>query len=123
VTTPTQRTLKYLKDEGYTTAIVEKWNSHVKIRQDLFGIFDVLAMKEGSLVGVQISSYGSHAEHYTKLTVTKRDNTLCWLRTGNQIWLMSWRQLVNPGKKRKIWTPRIQQITLEELTNENHSQP
>jgi len=35
---PTQRTLKKLRDEVYLAQVVEKWNAFAKIRQDLFGI-------------------------------------------------------------------------------------
>jgi hypothetical protein len=35
--TPTQRSLAYLRAEGWQVAIVERWNPHARIRQDLFG--------------------------------------------------------------------------------------
>ena len=56
--TPTQRTLAYLREEGYLCAIVEKWNPHVKIRQDLFGFIDILAIKKGETLAVQCTSTG-----------------------------------------------------------------
>lgn len=40
---PTQRSLKYLRDRGYFAGIVEKWNPWVKIRQDLFGWVDIVS--------------------------------------------------------------------------------
>jgi hypothetical protein len=56
--TPTQRTLAYLREEGYLCAIVEKWNPHVKIRQDLFGFIDILAIKKDETLAVQCTSTG-----------------------------------------------------------------
>ena len=56
--TPTQRTLAYLREEGYTCAIVERWNSHARIRQDLFGFIDILAIKPGETLAVQCTSTG-----------------------------------------------------------------
>lgn len=53
---PTQRTLELMKSRGYVCAIVEKWNAHARIRQDLFGFIDVLCVKEGEVVGVQTTS-------------------------------------------------------------------
>ena len=43
---PTQRTLKRLreKEEYPLVTIVERWNAFAKIRQDLFGIIDILAI-------------------------------------------------------------------------------
>jgi hypothetical protein len=37
---------------------VEKWNPHVKIRQDLFGFIDILAIKKGETLAVQCTSTG-----------------------------------------------------------------
>lgn len=39
-------------------AIVEKWNPHARIRQDLFGCIDLLALKEGSTLAVQTTVSG-----------------------------------------------------------------
>jgi len=56
-TSPTQLTLKKLRSEGYTTVqIVERWNAFAKIRQDLFQIIDVLAVKDGETIGIQVTS-------------------------------------------------------------------
>jgi hypothetical protein len=43
--TPTQRSMAYLKKEGYRVAVVERWNPHARIRQDLFGVIDLLAIR------------------------------------------------------------------------------
>ena len=56
--TPTQRSLALLREEGYTVAIVEKWNPHVRIRQDLFGFIDLLAIRKGETLAVQTTSTG-----------------------------------------------------------------
>ena len=56
--TPTQRTLEYLRGEGYTCAVVEHWNSWARIRQDLFGFIDILAIKKDETLAVQCTSTG-----------------------------------------------------------------
>lgn len=56
--TPTQRSLAYLREEGYTVAIVERWNPHARIRQDLFGFIDLLAIRKGETLAVQVTSTG-----------------------------------------------------------------
>lgn len=53
---PTQRSLEYLREEGYLVAIVEKWNPWAKIRQDLFGFIDLLAIRENETLAVQTTS-------------------------------------------------------------------
>lgn len=55
-TSPTQRSLAKLRADGYTVAIVERWNPHAKIRQDLFGFIDLLAIREGETLAVQSCS-------------------------------------------------------------------
>lgn len=48
---PTQRTLAELRKLGYLAATVEHWNPHARIRQDLFGCIDVLAVGMGEAFG------------------------------------------------------------------------
>lgn len=59
--TPTQRSIAYLKAEGYTVAIVEHWNHFARIRQDLFGFIDLLAIRKGETLAVQVTASGVSA--------------------------------------------------------------
>ena len=52
---------------GYRAAVVEHWNPHAHIRQDLFGIIDVLAVGKGGTVAVQCTSYSNVASRVTKI--------------------------------------------------------
>lgn len=67
-TSPTQRSLKHLRAAGYLCAIVEKWNMHARIRQDLYGFIDVLAIKGEDIIGVQSTSGDNVAARSTKIT-------------------------------------------------------
>jgi hypothetical protein len=61
-TSPTQRTLKYLREQGcQLVAVTERWNPHARIRQDLFGIIDVLALKDDQVIAVQATAGGVSA--------------------------------------------------------------
>ena len=53
---PTQLSLKKLREEGYTVAVVEHWNSFARIRQDLFGFIDLLALKGKEVLAVQTTT-------------------------------------------------------------------
>jgi hypothetical protein len=55
---PTQRSLKVLRERGYTCAIVEHWNPHRGIRQDLFGFLDILCLRDNETLGVQTTTTG-----------------------------------------------------------------
>ncbi len=54
--TPTQRSLKALTEQDYLPVVVERWNSFAKIRQDLWGWCDILAIKKGEVLAVQVTS-------------------------------------------------------------------
>jgi len=49
-------------------AVVEKWNPHARIRQDLFGILDLVAIKEGETLGVQTTTLGNVSSRLDKIT-------------------------------------------------------
>ena len=55
-TSPTQLSLKKLREDGYTVAVVEHWNSFARIRQDLFGFIDLLALKGKEVLAVQTTT-------------------------------------------------------------------
>jgi len=55
-TSPTQRTLKVLRADGYLCAIVEHWNPYARIRQDLFGFIDIIALKGSETLAVQTTA-------------------------------------------------------------------
>lgn len=63
---PTQRSLALMRERGYMAEVVEKWNPHARIRQDLFGIVDVLAVGE-DVVAVQTTSATNVAARIKKI--------------------------------------------------------
>lgn len=52
----TQLSLKKLRAEGYLCAIVEHFNPWVKIRQDMFGFVDIVAVKENESLYIQTTT-------------------------------------------------------------------
>jgi hypothetical protein len=67
-TSPTQRSLKHWREQGYLCAVVEHWNPHVRIRQDLYGFIDVLAIKGEDIIGVQACVGGDVSKRIAKIT-------------------------------------------------------
>lgn len=81
MTSPTQRAREFCKSQGWTSAIVEHWNMHAKIRQDLFGCFDMVVLDgQPGLLGVQVSSGAHHADRMAKLRAA--EVMPAWLRAG-----------------------------------------
>ena len=119
--TPTQRTLRELRNNGRVCAIVEKWNPHVGphgIRQDLFGIIDVLALDpETGVVGIQCCSGSGYQAHLRKICSERAQESHDWLSTpGTGLELWAWRKVkVKRGGKAVVWRPRIKIITREDI--------
>ena len=90
---PTQRTLAALKAAGYTAAVVEKWNPHARIRQDLFGFIDVLAIRENEVLGVQACAGSSASARVKK--IEDHDNLAAVRKAGIRIEVHAWRKLVS----------------------------
>ena len=109
-TSPTQRSLKLLRDRGYFVAIVEKWNPHAMIRQDLFGFADLLAVKNDEILLVQTTSGDNVAARVDKI----RSNHLAamWLSSPNRkVTVHGWRK-IGPRWKQKTWQCREVEITV-----------
>lgn len=118
---PTQRTLAELKELGFMAQVVEKWNPHAKVRQDLFGVIDVLAVKPGvGIVGVQACAGASHAARRAKMLAEPRLRT--WLLSGGRAEVWSWAKQGARGK-RKTWTLRREEIRVDDLTCELELEP
>ncbi len=109
---PTQRTLKELKKLGATAQITERWNAFAKIRQDLFGFIDLLAMVGQSLVAIQVTSGDNHSKRKAKILAEPK--ALKWLQCGNIIEIHSWAKRGPRGKAKK-WVCRREEIVAEEF--------
>jgi len=68
--TPTQRSLEYLREQGYLCAVVEKWNPHARIRQDLWGWCDILAIRKNEVLAVQVTASGV-SDRIKKITASE----------------------------------------------------
>ncbi len=66
-TSPTQLTLKHLRDEGWTAEVVEHWNPHARIRKDLMGFIDVLAVRGPETLAVQTTSAANVSSRIRKI--------------------------------------------------------
>ena len=66
-TSPTQLSLKLMKERGFLCEITERWNPFAKIRQDLFQFIDILCLAEGQVVGVQTTSYSNMSARVKKI--------------------------------------------------------
>jgi hypothetical protein len=100
--TPTARTLEELRRQGYTAAVVEHWNPWAKIRQDLWGFLDVLAIKAGEtgVLGVQCTTTDHASNRMQK--AGENPNLPVWLASGNKFEVWGWAKRGARGD-RKTW--------------------
>jgi hypothetical protein len=105
---PTQRTLAECRKRGWTAAVVERWNPHAKIRQDLFGCIDILALTPDGILAIQACAGASHAARLTKCQSEPRTNA--WLACGGLFQVWSWSKRGERGK-RKLWALRTSDVS------------
>lgn len=118
---PTQRTLKELRQQGRICGIVERFNHYAGphgLRMDLFGFIDLIALcPERGIIGVQCCGQTGHAAHKQKIVGECCEESLTWLECGGKIELWSWRRVkVKRGGKAVRWSPRIEEITRESFS-------
>lgn len=113
-TSPTQRSLALLRKEGYKVAVAEKFNSFIKIRQDLFGWIDLVAMhpETKTLVAIQTTSGSNLAARITKAKAL--DTLKLWLECGSKAEFHGWKKAGARGK-RKLWTVDRRSVLLEDV--------
>jgi carbonic anhydrase len=90
-TSPTQLSLKKLKADGYVCQITERWNAFAKIRVDLFGFVDVLAIKENETLAVQTTSYSNISARVKK--ISDHDNVGAVRKAGWKIHVHGWHKV------------------------------
>ena len=94
---PTQRTLAHLRKAGYPLVqVVEKWNPHAGVRQDLFGIIDVLAVGPGGVLAVQCTSGSNVASRLAKIRESRALPVL--KRAGFDVRVHGWRKRSSNGR-------------------------
>ena len=112
---PTQRTIKLMKEQGRKCGIVEKFNAHVGkfgIRQDLFGFIDIICIDpEDGIIAVQ--SFGQdYSGHVKKMTEERNEAVYEWLKHA-PVELIGWRKVkLKRGGKAMRWMPRIADISI-----------
>jgi hypothetical protein len=110
-TSPTQRSLKLLRDLGWHVGIVERWNPHAFVRQDLFGWIDIIAVHPAfGILGVQTTSQANAAARMAKA----RNNPalVAWVAAGGKLAVHGWRKLKNR------WQVDVRGVGITELVGD-----
>ena len=107
---PTSRSLTIVRDKGYLAQVVEHWNPHAHIRQDLYGFVDLLAIHGAPphILAIQACAGASHAARATK--IRNHPNLPAVLASGIRVEVWSWAKQ-GPRGARKLWMLRTETIT------------
>ena len=112
--TPTQRTLKALRNQGRICDVVERFvhTGKVGFRRDLFHFIDIICIDPvDGIIGVQ-SCGQAFSEHVKKMTAN--DVLPLWLKFA-KVELIGWRKVVlRRGGSAVRWTPRVMDFWLEQ---------
>ena len=94
-----KKTREYFTRQGYTIDKVDCWNAYSGKTKDLFSVFDMVAVKEGEVVFIQICGK-DFQPHVGKMKASPVVSMLSKMENIT-VMLIGWRKL--KGK----WTPRI----------------
>lgn len=116
MTSPTARTLAYLRKDSYTCQVVEVFNQYARVRIDLFGCIDIVAIKTGipGVLGIQATSRSNMSAREKKILAIPAAKL--WLETGNGLWVVGWSKMGKAGKV-KHWTLAKKEIGLASFDN------
>lgn len=105
MSSPTKRTKSFLEKRGYLVGSVERWNQFARVRQDLFGFIDMIAISpDGDIVGIQATTGAHSQERITKIVEHKNFVRVVGSKMLVEVW--GWRKL-SCG-----WFPKIHRIQL-----------
>lgn len=125
-----QRSKAYLEDKGWHVWITEVWNSWAHIRQDAFGLMDLMAVRHDSkgVWGLNAcednGAVQEHVKAYLNGGIRKsgkhkgepfppNPHLPVWLAAGNRFSIMGWGKRSSDGQgSRKIWTLRMLEASL-----------
>ncbi len=109
VSSPTARTLAECRKRGWSVGVVERWIPQARIRQDLFGFIDLVAMDGKCIYGIQSTSGSNLSARLKKIGAEPR--ALAFVESGGRILVQGWRKLKKTGR----WEVREIEVTKEML--------
>jgi hypothetical protein len=91
--TPSQRSVKYLRDKGYQVTNVESYNAFTKRKHDLYGCIDLLAIGDGETLAVQVTSKSNMKARINK--ISEADDFPEMLRSKWRVIVHGWHKVNN----------------------------
>jgi hypothetical protein len=123
---PTVRSLKLMREQGYTCEVVERFNHHTMTRKDLFGFGDILCVKAACPPLILQVTASGWANRWAKVIATPE--ALICLKAGMRIQVHGWRGLAkyNKNGKRSLvdrWEAKIIEIEQHDFIQGTYDTP
>ena len=93
---PTALSLAHLRKTCDAVQVVEKWNPHARIRQDLFGFIDIVAIRDQETIAVQSTSWTNVSSRVAKIAESPLVGFV--RQAGWQIIVHGWRKNTKTGR-------------------------
>jgi hypothetical protein len=111
---PTQLSLKMMREQGYYAEVVERYNSFTRKRNDLCGFIDILCLRPGEVVGVQTTSNSHVSDRYKK--IREHENFKKVTDAGIKVVVHGWEKKNNRWKCREVFVaPQSAELSAEHV--------
>jgi len=104
-TTTTMRTLEVLRRDGWTVDVVERWLPHTFTRRDLFGMFDIIAVRGAETLAVQTTSASNVSARMRK--IADSPNVAAVRAAGWRLEVWGWRKNTKTGR----WEHNVRDVS------------
>ena len=103
-TSPTQLSLKMLRDDGWLADVTERWIPGANIRKDLFGFGDIMALKPNQILMVQTTTASNMSARINK--IADHENIGMVRESGMMVHVHGWFQ-----DDKKKWHCKIKDVS------------
>jgi len=102
--TPTARSLKSLRDDGWAAQVVERFCPYSRRRIDLFGVIDIVAIHpdRSGVLGIQATTAANQAARMKKCLAS--EEARIWINAGNGLEVWGWAKKVKRGGSAMRWS-------------------
>lgn len=119
---PMQRSLRHLRESGWTVARVEYWLAPARRRIDVWRFGDLLACKpDGRPTLIQTTS-GSNVSARLNKARENAGPLVAWLLSGGRLVVHGWAKR-GPRGEPKRWTLREVSLNVQDLGDDQNGRP
>lgn len=107
---PTQNSLSALRAMGYDCWVVEYWNGFTHRRVDMFGAWDIIALRDGEVLFVQTTSDSNVSARVRK--IADNEHTASARKAGVRLEIHGWKKKPKvKGGKAMVWKQRVVDVS------------